>query len=75
MTLIVVPAYGRDYTREDAVLAAWEGGADFENVTVGVRGRYVSCRSPLAEHGVTSVEIRYADLRELVIVPVEAAGG
>ena len=70
MNLIVVPAYGRDYASEDAVLAAWEGGADFENVTVGTRGRYVSCRSPLAEHGVSSVQIRYAGQREFVVVPV-----
>lgn len=69
--LVVVPAYGRDYASEAETVAAWRDGKDFENVTVGVRGKYVSCRDPLWAGGVRSVEIRYAGTRELVIIPVE----
>lgn len=70
-TLVVVPAFSRDYASEADAVAAWRDGKDFENVTVGVRGRYVSCRSALWAGGVTSVQIRYAGKRECVIIPVE----
>ncbi len=70
--LVVVPAYGRDYTRGIDAVDAWDAGVDFENVTVGIRGRYVSCRneSALAENGVNSVEIRYAERRKHAVIKI-----
>lgn len=41
-TLIVSPAYGRVYTNQAALKAAWESGEDFVNHSGG--GRYVSIR-------------------------------
>lgn len=69
MYLVVVPAYGRDYKTKAAVLADWEAGKDFENATVGVRGRYVNKAGLPPAWG---VEIRYANqAKTLVIEPAK----
>lgn len=68
MTLI--PAYGRDYASEAAVLEAWNANKDFKAVSVDTRGGYTSKRELVAEGKVTEVTIRYNLRRKFVLVKV-----
>lgn len=66
--LTVIPAYGRDYTSEADVLAAWEGNKDFKIPD----GPYIN--KPDFEHyaemyGHTGVRIRYAKLSRVARIP------
>lgn len=60
-TLVVVPAYGRDYASKAEVQSAWDDGRDFLMEGVMARGSYVSSRDVaiLKEEGWTHVNVRY----------------
>jgi hypothetical protein len=66
--LTLVPAYGRDYTSQDQVIADWNAGKDFlaQNYQ---QGGYINKEGAI-EYGVAQVTIRYAKLRKLVVVEV-----
>lgn len=64
--ITVTPAYGRDYTSQAKVRAAWEAGEDFIIASVGPdSGRYISSRDDVA--GAT-IMARYAKLTKIVSV-------
>ena len=65
--ITVVPAYGRDYGKQEAAVADWEAGKDFRIDTVGHRydGKYMSCRDKTEDMQVT---IRFANSRRTVVV-------
>jgi hypothetical protein len=67
MSLVLTPAYGRDYNSKDAVIADWKAGKDFiiENVFHPYSGKPISKRD--VQDG-TYVEIRYSKRRKLVVV-------
>jgi hypothetical protein len=67
MSLVLTPAYGRDYNSKDAVIADWNDGKDFiiANVFHPYSGKPISKRDVLDD---TIVEIRYSKLRKLVVV-------
>jgi hypothetical protein len=43
-TLVLTPAYGKDYVTEDEAKTAWNAGEDFIIRTLEVRGTYASIR-------------------------------
>lgn len=69
MELTLVPAYGRDYSTEEAALAAWRAGKDFmiETAVSPDCGRYCSIRDKLPGG---HVRIRYCGRTEVVRVPL-----
>lgn len=69
LTLIVTPAYGRDYTKEADVQTAWDEDKDFIIQSPGMRGKYLN-KSDAENHGLKSVIIRYANAQELLEVEV-----
>lgn len=65
MTLVVSPAYGRDYKTAKEALADWEKGKDFKIQGPPVFcGTYCSIRD---SNKFEAVEIRFKKLTELVI--------
>lgn len=65
-TLILVPAYGRDYTSKAAVAQDFYGNKDFL-----VAGGSYTNRSDLAAMGYREVNIRYGKLRKVTVLPVK----
>ena len=61
------PAYGRDYTTREEVIAAWEEGEglDFQIYDLQIRGTYVSKRDDIT--GLT-LKLRYNNLQDFVLV-------
>ena len=72
-TLVVVPAYRRDYTSGKAAQADWDAGKDFRNMTIGVSGTYVSNRDLplLREGGVKWVNIRYKNQTLVKVITIK----
>lgn len=70
--MILVPAYGRDYTSGKAVKADFAAGKDFQICDYFDKddGR-VTNREDLLKTSVTSVTIRYKQLRNLVVIAVK----
>jgi len=63
--LEVIPAYGRDYTSQKAVLADWEASRDFKIVSVGPDyGRYIS----KGDAEGTSLLVRYSKLQKVMSI-------
>ena len=59
--MTVIGAYGRDYKNSTDALADWEGGKDFQIVSVGRwMGSYISNRDGI------EVSIRYDQKRKIV---------
>lgn len=69
-TLVVTPAYGRDYRTEAEALAGWAGGHDFRNETIGVPGTYVGCGETdlMIQMGVQRVQIRFNKKQDVTVV-------
>lgn len=68
----VVPAYGRDYTSKEKVIAAWERGTDFiiSDIMSPWDGKPISIRDfPVG----SSVNIRYGKLRKVLRYTKEKA--
>lgn len=65
-----VPAYGRDYTSQKAVLEDWKAGKDFQAATLGTRGCYFSSRdaAQMKRDGTKWVNIRYAKLTKVAVI-------
>jgi hypothetical protein len=64
--LSCVPAYGRDYTTEEAVRADWAASKDFYIVPQPVsRGGYVN-KDDKPEH--VQLNIRYDQLQEVCVI-------
>ncbi len=65
MTYIeLVPAYGRDYTSQKAVLADWNAGKDWQDP---MSGRYANIHDFVDGHEIPM--LRYAKLTKVVIPP------
>lgn len=62
----LTPAYGRDYRSKASVQADWAAGKDF---VTQPEGRYASRRDAI-EAGLTTVNIRYGNLRKVGVFDV-----
>ena len=78
-SLVLTPAYGRDYKSKAAALAAFQGGQDFifHNFYIvgkGYAGTYCSIRDVAAflADGFTHVEIRYNKTRMLTLLDIRS---
>jgi hypothetical protein len=73
-SLILVPAYGRDYQGKDAVLAGFKSGQDFRIIDYfnGLDGKYTSSRdvNQLIASGFTHLEIRYKKLTRCIFIDI-----
>ena len=70
-TLILTPAYGRDYTSRKQCLHDWGAGKDFRIATLGPHdGRYTSKRDVDAfkKEGISRLQFRFNKLRRLAMV-------
>lgn len=67
--LHLIPAYGRDYKSKADVLKDWNADKDFTVSGYGGSG-YIN-KSGAQQAGVTSVNIRYKQLRSVCVVKVE----
>lgn len=72
MTLIVVPAYGRDYKTSKEVMLAWAGNADFQiaDITSRWHGSYVNLGDLRTTLGVSCVKIRYNRMQKTLLVDI-----
>jgi hypothetical protein len=68
-TLTVVPAYNREYTRQEEIIRDWESGKDFQIDDVGSKfnGSYINKEDAIAG-GIESVKVRYAKLCKACII-------
>jgi hypothetical protein len=73
-SLILVPAYGRDYQGKDAVLAGFKSGQDFRIIDYfnGLDGKYTSFRdvNQFIDLGFTHLEIRYKKLTRCIFIDI-----
>ena len=71
-TVILTPAYGRDYKNKAQVTNDWKDGKDFiiRNITDPYEGKPCSIRDTkfLKDAGYTHAQIRYARLTKLIMV-------
>ena len=71
-TLILKPAYGRDYKNKAMVLADWQSNKDFIicNFNSPWCGRPVSISSiiDLKASGYSNIELRYSKLTKLIMI-------
>ena len=71
-TLILTPAYGRDYTSAADAIADWQRERDFRISDVSSRwdGSYIGIadRPALLDSGITSVTLRFNQHRDTVEV-------
>ena len=67
--LVVVPAYGRDYTTAHAARAAWSENRDFRIVSLSDHGRYVN-KSDVLKYGqhLRGIEIRFNRRFDVVVI-------
>lgn len=72
--LTLVPAYGRDYSSESAVIADWEGKKDFliQDVGCPYNGRYVDIQQArdVRADGYDGVKIRFNKKQDYVLIEV-----
>lgn len=63
----VTPAYGRDYTDEEAAVRDWKDGKDFvyHNITSPYSGMYCSCRDFNTDD---TLQLRFNKKEEVVMV-------
>ena len=71
--MTLVPAYGRDYTSQRAVLADWNSDRDFlvADMFSPWDGKPVN-RQDIADTGETQVQIRYKRLEKIAVVQIPA---
>jgi len=69
-SIVVVPAYGRDYKSKDAALADWTADKDFREA---ISSRYVN-KTGARELGLT-VTIRYDGNRRAFVAPTAVEPG
>jgi hypothetical protein len=73
-SLILIPAYGRDYKNQSAVFDAIKAGNDFRIVDYfnGLDGRYINKPQfkDLAVAGFTHLEIRYAKKTKCIFIDI-----
>lgn len=69
----LVPAYGRDYKSQAAVLADFNAGKDFKiaDISSPYDGAYVN-KEQIVKNGIKRVTIRYKQLRSVMSVDVKA---
>lgn len=68
-TLILVPAYGKDYQTESEVMESWNAGNDFIIRTLNVRGTYASIRDlDSIKEAFSLVYIRYDKGNQIAVV-------
>lgn len=69
----LVPAYGRDYKSQAAVLADFNAGKDFKiaDISSPYDGAYVN-KEQIVKDGIKRVTIRYKQLRSVMSVDVKA---
>lgn len=69
----LVPAYGRDYKNQTAVLADFNAGKDFKiaDISSPYDGAYVN-KEQIVKNGIKRVTIRYKQLRSVMSVDVKA---
>ena len=60
----LIPAYGRDYTKQADILAAWDAGKDFRDVNEGC---YLNRADAEALHTMR-VKVRYAKQTKALIL-------
>ena len=65
--LNVVPCYGRDYSSEDEVIAAWNADKDFRISDVTSRWDGKPINRPQHPAG-TTIQVRYNDGRDVVMI-------
>lgn len=66
-TLVVVPAYGRDYRSKKAAIDDWNAGKDFR-VTNYKLGGYIN-RADALTTTATSIQIRYKNQTMVTVIP------
>ena len=71
--IIVVPAYGMDYTSQKTVLEAWNAEKDFQMVGIGQSG-YINKRDA-EKYGVPGnrIKIQYANKWQVVYIDVASS--
>jgi hypothetical protein len=69
-TLVVTPAYGRDYKSKKAASQDWKDGKDFVSRDFSMPDRPLSIRDTeaLKSEGFGEVQIRYKRMMNLVVV-------
>ncbi len=73
-TLILIPAYGRDYKSKTALMEDWNGNKDFRVATMmdANDGRYTSVRDidAFRKEGYKWVNIRYDRLTKVHVIKI-----
>jgi hypothetical protein len=73
-SLILIPAYGRDYKSQSALYEDIKSNKDFRIVDYfgGLDGRYVNRQQfkQLIQDGFTSLEIRYAKKTKCIFIDI-----
>jgi len=69
-TLVLTPAYGRDYTSRKAVEDDWNANKDFLVATMGPdEGRYIN-KQDAEQAQLSSVKIRYKQLQQVTVIAI-----
>jgi len=70
MNLTLTPAYGRDYKNGKEVRADWAAGKDFivSNLFSSSDGKYINIEDAKNDSNINSVNIRYKELRNVVVI-------
>jgi len=73
--LTIVPAYGKDYRSKKEVQEAWDGGKDFmvQDMMSPWDGKYIN-KEDAERGGITSVQIRFKQMRNVHVVKVAQEG-
>lgn len=73
-TIVLVPAYGRDYKSEVALMKDWKAGKDFKVASLKWMGAYTSSNEldTLRAEGYTHIEFRFNKLNDLHILEISA---
>lgn len=70
-TIILSPAYGRDYKNKAAAIADFEAGRDFLVESIGpFTGRYATKQDIVKVGRFTHAELRYRRLTQLALVKI-----
>lgn len=63
-SLLIKPAYGRDYKNKQEVEEAWNSNKDFIITSPGIKGKYIN-KSDAENHFIDKVIIRYRNSNDL----------
>lgn len=67
-TLVVSPAYGRDYSSKAKAIHAWNNGDDFIIHGYKMNNRYVN-RTDALRTTATHIQIRYRQMAMVTVIP------